>query len=206
MTYAALLSLDPDRYRDPLEGAVRNLVIHLRDLGAAASKRSQTDSTACYRLTTTDLPSPRPPDERERGRTGAIYLELAGSVEDSRIAVGGKDDEGRLACVDSDVVDDVGVAMRATAWTGPSRRSSSVISRSSTATVLSTGRMPSGPGVMRRITAAPSRFAVVSRPAMAMITAVMTTSSSSRSESAAMKLRRSSPGWVRRRQPGGEAR
>ena len=31
--YAALLSLDPDRYRDPLEGAVRNLVIHLRDLG-----------------------------------------------------------------------------------------------------------------------------------------------------------------------------
>jgi tetratricopeptide (TPR) repeat protein len=31
--YAALLSLDPERYRDPLEGAVRNLVIDLRDLG-----------------------------------------------------------------------------------------------------------------------------------------------------------------------------
>jgi tetratricopeptide (TPR) repeat protein len=31
--YAALLSLDPERYRDPLEGAVRNLAIHLRDLG-----------------------------------------------------------------------------------------------------------------------------------------------------------------------------
>jgi tetratricopeptide (TPR) repeat protein len=30
--YAALLSLDPDRYRDPLERVVRNLVIDLRDL------------------------------------------------------------------------------------------------------------------------------------------------------------------------------
>ena len=31
--YAALLSLDPERYRDPLEGVVRNLGIDLRDLG-----------------------------------------------------------------------------------------------------------------------------------------------------------------------------
>jgi hypothetical protein len=31
--YAALLSLDPQRYQDPLEGAVRNLAIDLRDLG-----------------------------------------------------------------------------------------------------------------------------------------------------------------------------
>jgi hypothetical protein len=31
--YGALVSLDPERYRDPLEGAVRNLVIDLRDLG-----------------------------------------------------------------------------------------------------------------------------------------------------------------------------
>ena len=31
--YAALLSHDPDRYRDPLDGVVRNLVIDLRDLG-----------------------------------------------------------------------------------------------------------------------------------------------------------------------------
>ena len=31
--YAALLSLDPQRYQDPLDGAVRNLATHLRDLG-----------------------------------------------------------------------------------------------------------------------------------------------------------------------------
>ena len=31
--YAALLSLDPQRYRDPLERVVRNLATHLRDLG-----------------------------------------------------------------------------------------------------------------------------------------------------------------------------
>jgi hypothetical protein len=31
--YAALCRLDSERYRDPLEGAVRNLVIDLRDLG-----------------------------------------------------------------------------------------------------------------------------------------------------------------------------
>ena len=36
--YAALLSLDPERYRDRLEGAVRNLVIDLRDLGRGAQE------------------------------------------------------------------------------------------------------------------------------------------------------------------------
>ena len=30
--YTALPSLDPEGYQDPLEGAVRNLAIHLRDL------------------------------------------------------------------------------------------------------------------------------------------------------------------------------
>jgi hypothetical protein len=39
---------------------------------------------------------------------GAVYLELVGSVEDGRVTVGGgKYDEGRFACADGDVTEDL---------------------------------------------------------------------------------------------------
>jgi hypothetical protein len=83
--------------------------------------------------------------------------------------------------MNGDVVDDMVACGRAPhGLHGAVEPDHSVISRSSTVSIASSGRAPSGP-VMRRIMAAPSRFAVVSWPAMAMVTAVMTTSSSSRS-------------------------